>query len=83
MVEGFVFDKDSREEPTEEELLEEGNISAEEEAFMRGYSEEEETPVCDECGTAIKGKKITKLIDGDTFTFCCKECAKEFSESTG
>jgi len=75
------FDDKSEREPTEQELLDEGSISAQEEAFMRGYSDDEETITCAECDAAIREKPITKVIDGETCHFCSKECVQDFEES--
>lgn len=82
-MENIVFDDKSGGEPSKEELLDDGSISAGEEAFMRGYSDEEEEITCAECGIAIPGKSLTKLIDGEDHHFCSKECIREFEESTG
>jgi hypothetical protein len=82
-MENIVFDDKTEKEPTEEELLDEDSISAEEEAFMRGYSDEEEEIVCAECGVAIRGKSLTKEIDGETHRFCSDDCVKEFEEGMG
>jgi hypothetical protein len=76
-------DKANNGEPTEEELLDEGSISPEEEAFMRGYSDEEEVITCDECGVAIRKKPLNKKIDGENYRFCSKECAEDFKEGLG
>jgi hypothetical protein len=77
------FEDVNEHEPSEGELLDEGTISAEEEGFMRGYSEDEEVPTCDECGIAMRENKITKLIDGETRCFCSKDCAQDFEDSMG
>lgn len=82
-MESTTFDSGTEKEPSEEELLDEGSISAEEEAFIRGYSDEEEITTCDECGVAIQGKSFTKAVDGETHNFCSEECAQEFEESLG
>lgn len=83
-MENIIFDSGGEDkeggDPTEEELLEAGGISSREEAFMKGYSEEEKIITCDECGMAIKKEKITKRIDGEAHKFCSEECAKEFAE---
>ena len=68
---------------SEGEQLDEGSISVEEEAFMRGYSDEEEVATCAECGIAIKGEHLSKEVDGETHKFCSKDCIREFEESLG
>ncbi len=82
-MENTVFDSGSEKEPSEDELLDEGSISAGEEAFMRGYSDEGETITCAECGVAIRSKPLAKEIDGETHHFCSKDCIQEFEESLG
>lgn len=82
-MENAVFDSGSEKEPSEDELLDEGSISAGEEAFMRGYSDEEETVTCAECGVAIRGKSLIKEVDGENHNFCSEGCAKEFEEGVG
>lgn len=75
--------EEERDEPTDEELLEAEEISSEEEAFIRGYDDKEEVVTCDQCGTAIRGKKIKKKIEGEPYKFCSEACAKEFEEEMG
>ena len=67
-------------DPSGEQLLDEGSISSEEEAFMRGYSDEEEVQACSECGNALRETKIVKNFEGQNHTFCCEDCAKEYAE---
>jgi len=53
-----------------------------EEAFMRGYSEEEKIEECAECGSALdEEKKIVKHIDGEAYHFCSEDCVEDFEES--
>ncbi len=77
----YVFDEEK--EVTEEQLLEAGEISDEEEGFVKGYAEdEEEIEECAECGIAVRPeKKIVKTINGEEYTFCSKACADDFEES--
>jgi len=71
---------DDEEETNTEERPEEGDASSED-GFMEGYLDDEKVVECDECGTAVKPeKKITKEIDGETRTFCSKNCAEEYEE---
>lgn len=79
MVSSNFFEEEKFKE--EEELLEEGSISAEEEGFLRGYAHEEKIIVCDECGLAIHGKPLFKTIEKETYCFCSQECVKEFEEN--
>jgi hypothetical protein len=65
----------------EEQLLESGAMSDEEEGFVKGYNDEGEIEECEECGKAIAEEKVVKIIAGEPHTFCCEDCAKEFAES--
>jgi len=80
-MEDMVFEGEK--DLSEGEQLDEGSISVEEEAFMRGYSDEEEEVTCAECGIAIQGEHLTKEIDGEPHKFCSKDCIQEFEESLG
>lgn len=80
----FMEDLDETEnDPSEEQLLEQGEIESTEEAFLRGYAEDEEVTECAECGKAIEreDKRVSKEINNETYTFCSKDCAKDFEES--
>ena len=68
---------------TKEQMLEQGEIDSSEEAFMRGYSEDEEVEECAECGAAIHEKKVVKTIEEEPRIFCSEICAKEYEESLG
>ncbi len=79
-MESFVFDgeKDS----TEEQLLDSGAMSDEEEGFMKGYSDDDEVEECAECGGAINPeKKVVREFDDEEYAFCSEACAKEFEEN--
>lgn len=77
-MENYVFDNDK--DATEEVLTEAMDDS--DEGFMKGYSEEDSSEECAECGGAVKPeKKITKELGEETFVFCSKHCAQEFEES--
>lgn len=62
------------------------NISLEDEeedsaGFMEGYLEDEDAPVCPECGSAVTDEKVRREVDGESHTFCSGECADEFEDS--
>ena len=80
-MENMLFEESPDKDPSGEEMLEDGGISAEEEGFMKGYSDEEEVPTCEECGAALREKKVIKEINGENHGFCSELCAKEFAES--
>ncbi len=71
-------------EPSDEERLDQGEIESSEEAFLRGYSEDDGEQECAECGKAITKedkKALSKEFEGEKYFFCGKDCAKEFEES--
>jgi len=49
--------------------------------FMEGYLEDEDAPVCPECGSAITDERVRREVDGENHTFCSGECADEFQDS--
>ncbi|MBI2112829.1 hypothetical protein HYT52_04800 [Candidatus Woesearchaeota archaeon] len=78
--ETFEGDKDA----TEEQMVESGGLDSSEEGFLKGYSEDEDVDECAECGSACpEDKKVVKEFDGESYSFCSKQCAKEFEESLG
>ena len=79
-MENMVFNENMDKDPSGEQLLDEGEISAEEEGFMKGYSDVGETPTCEECGAALRETKIIKEIEGENHRFCSEICAKEYAE---
>ncbi|MBI2665246.1 hypothetical protein HYX12_01330 [Candidatus Woesearchaeota archaeon] len=67
---------------TEEQMVDAGGLDSSEEGFIKGYAEDEEVTECAECGVAVREeKKVVKEFDGESYTFCSKECAKDFEES--
>lgn len=68
-------------EEARDELVQEDEINAEEEAFMRGYENDKKDNVCEECGSAIHEKPVIKVIEDKKHTFCSKECAQDYAES--
>ncbi len=66
----------------EKSTVEEGSLNSSEEAFMKGYDDEEKIPECEECGSRIDEEQILKVeIDGEEHIFCTKVCAQEYEES--
>ena len=77
-MDNYVFDEEA---DSTEKVLEDG-LESSEEGFMRGYSNEEETLECAECGSAVEEeKKIMKEVDGEAVVFCSESCADEFEEN--
>ena len=67
---------------TEGQLVEQGGMDSNEEAFMKGYTEDDVVIECAECGGAVtEEKRVIEEIDGEKQVFCCADCAKEFKES--
>lgn len=77
-MENYVFDEDS--DSTEKVV--EDSLESSEEGFMRGYSDDEESKECAECGSAINEEnKVEKELEGEKITFCSQTCAEEFVEN--
>lgn len=69
------------EESVESFSTEDGEISSEEEGFLKGFEDEEETIECAECGSAIHEESVEKVIDGESMTFCSSVCAEDYADS--
>ena len=81
-MENFTFE--GEQDSQGEQLVEHGEIDSTEEAFIRGYSEEDNVIECAECGAAVnEEKKVIKEINDEEYIFCSELCAKEFAESIG
>ena len=71
-------------DPSEEQRLDDGEISSTEEAFMKGYNEEGDELECEECGSALNDiNPISKDIEGEAHHFCTASCAEDYEESLG
>lgn len=69
------------EDPVERFSTEDGEISSEEEGFLKGFEDEDEAIECAECGGAVHENPVNKLIDGETMTFCSNICAEDYVDS--
>jgi hypothetical protein len=79
-MENYVFDGEEKE--NKEMLGDDAETSGDDESFMEGYLEDEETTECAECGGAVTPeKKVSKEFEGEEYTFCSANCAEEFEES--
>ncbi|PIN86747.1 hypothetical protein COV19_03355 [Candidatus Woesearchaeota archaeon CG10_big_fil_rev_8_21_14_0_10_44_13] len=64
-----------------EDLVEDDEISAEEEGFMEGAEDNGQHAKCANCGKAIKKQNtIEKEIDGDIKWFCSEHCVDKYEE---
>ena len=63
-----------------EKLVEDDEMSPEEDGFMQG--EEEEIGNCSNCNSPIneKTKAVNKDIHDNTLWFCSKDCLKDFED---
>ena len=78
-MDNYVFDEDT---DSTEKVIEDG-LETSEEGFLKGYSDEEETDECAECGSAVnEEKRVEKEVDGEKLTFCSESCADEFEENS-
>ena len=61
-----------------EVMTEEDEITDVEEGFMQGYEEGKKSAICQTCGEVLE-EDITEIdFEGDTYRFCCEECADKF-----
>ena len=75
-------EEDTIEEKKEGDFDEEIEEDTDDEGFMDGYGKDEEVEECAECGAAIKEKKkVTKELEGESYSFCSQPCANDFEES--
>jgi ribosomal protein S26 len=66
---------------TEEQMVESGGLDSTEEGFIKGYEDDEEVIECAECGSAVPDeKKVCKVVNEESYTFCSEDCSKEFEE---
>ncbi|MBI1968918.1 hypothetical protein HYS49_03330 [Candidatus Woesearchaeota archaeon] len=73
-MDNFVFDEKGHDELLDDE--------GPEDAFMKGYAEDERHMECEECGSAVEDEsKVIKDIEGEKHVFCSKLCAQEYAES--
>jgi len=62
-----------------EELLDDDEITPEEEGFMKGYDISDKFSKCARCQKSLYDDNfVEKEISGEFFKFCCKECAARF-----
>lgn len=74
------MDSDTSTEAGREELMENDEISPEEEAFSEGAEETGGKGGCAYCGKPLSQDKknvVEKEIDGETLWFCCSACASQ------
>ena len=77
------YDKMDRDE-TKEELVAQGGMDSNEEAFMQGYEQDDEVVECAECGSAVSDeKRVVKTINEEEQIFCSQSCAEDYEESIG
>ncbi len=70
------------EEPTPEDLVEDGEITPEEAGFMQGYEQDDKSASCAYCKKIIlePDEAIKREIDGETYLFCSESCYEHFKK---
>ena len=65
-----------------EEMLENDEIDAFEEGFMKGAEMDGQNAKCRKCGRILVGSKnmVEREIDDKVLWFCCEKCADKFEE---
>lgn len=76
------YEEEITDENNPEDLVEDGEISPEEEGFMQGYHQEDKEASCAYCHKIIldPDEAIHKEIDGETYLFCSNFCYEHFKE---
>ena len=72
---------DEGEGKVEKFSTEDGEISSEEEGFLKGFEDDEEVEECAECGSAVHEEPVRKVIEGESMTFCSNACAVDYSDT--
>jgi len=76
-----IYEHEITDGEEEKSTVEEGGLDSSEEAFMKGYDNEEKIKECPECGASIEEDEGIELeIDGDKQKFCSKVCADDYKE---
>ena len=83
--EAVEIDEQNEDESSEEEieeLLENDEITPEEEGFMIGASKEGQNAKCANCGKVLVEKEdvIEKQVGKTLRWFCCETCAKSYEK---
>jgi YHS domain-containing protein len=64
------------------ELVEDDEMTPEEEGFMEGFDRDSKKIVCADCKKIIidPDDAIEAEVDNETYLFCCEECYTKFKE---
>jgi len=63
-----------------EDLVDNDEISPEEEGFMEGAHDGGQGAKCRKCGKILMDDFIEKKIDGEIYRFCSEECSDKFKK---
>ena len=73
-------DKDIYSEEGRENLVEDDEISPEEEGFMEGADGDGQGAKCRKCGKVLLDDIVERKIDGELCRFCSDECSERYAE---
>ena len=73
-------DEDIYSEKGREDLVDDDEISPEEEGFMEGAEDGGKGAKCRRCGKVLGDDLVEKEIDGDIHRFCSDKCAGKYSK---
>ena len=63
------------------DLVEDDEISAEEEGFMEGAEDDGQNAKCAKCGKLLKKQNLVeKEIEGEVKWFCSEQCVEKYEE---
>jgi len=72
--------KDVYSEEGREELVDDDEISPEEEGFMEGAEGDGQGAKCRKCGKVLIEKSVEREVEGEIYRFCSEKCATKFEE---
>ena len=73
-------DKDIYSEEGREDLVEDDEISPEEEGFMEGAHDDGQGAKCRSCGKVLMDNFIEREVNNEICRFCSDKCADKYAE---
>lgn len=73
-------DEDIYSEEGREDLVDDDEISPEEEGFMEGAHDDGQGAKCRKCGKVLGDDFIERKVGEDIYRFCSEECAESYGK---
>ena len=71
-------EEDIYEDKSREGMLEDDDITAEDEGFMKGYEQEKSMAECARCHKILVRDFIEMEVGDETLRFCSEKCAEKY-----